>query len=132
MSLPLNVALVDDEKDFHVLFKMTFKKLIRENKIKLFNFLDGTEFVEFLDKHQEEINILILISDINMPQMDGITLVKHVNEKYPEIKTYVASAYGSKDHMERAKEVGAIDFFTKPIDFTIVEKIFLEYIEKAG
>jgi CheY-like chemotaxis protein len=123
MSSFIKIAVVDDEEDFHVLFKMTFKKLIRSGELQIFNFLNGEECLQFFEKDNNLEGIKIVFSDINMPKMDGISLCREMRSKFPDIGMYVASAYATQDYIDQAKEVGAIDFFSKPIDFSLIGKI---------
>ncbi|OUR97451.1 hypothetical protein A9Q84_07935 [Halobacteriovorax marinus] len=127
----MNIAVVDDEKDFHLLFKMTFKKMIRTGDIFVNDFLNGIELLDFLELKHDEIKIIILFTDINMPEMDGISLCKVVSERYPDIEIYIASAYGSRQYMDEAKDAGAKNFFTKPIDFKVIGEIIQDKVAEV-
>jgi len=108
------ILIVDDEPDVEVLMKQRFRKQLREKK---FEFSFAHNGIEALDILQKEPNIRLVISDINMPEMDGLTLLKNINEKFPNVIPIIVSAYGDMNNIRAAMNLGAFDFVTKPINF---------------
>ncbi|OUS00223.1 hypothetical protein A9Q84_01940 [Halobacteriovorax marinus] len=120
----MNVILVDDETDLFPLFNIKFKREIRNNDIK-FNFFtsakDVLEFIESSDKG--EFNFIL--SDINMPDMDGLELLEVIKKNNDTQKVYIISSYKSEDYNIKAKKLGADGFLQKPIDFKYLKEILL-------
>lgn len=109
------ILVVDDETDLEVLIKQKFRKKIRAHE---YEFVFAYNGVEALEKLKEENDVDIVLSDINMPQMDGLTLLSHLHESSPLLKSVIVSAYGDMENIRTAMNRGAFDFITKPIDFT--------------
>tara|TARA_R110000772_G_scaffold176173_5_gene287875 strand:+ start:321 stop:1361 length:1041 start_codon:yes stop_codon:yes gene_type:complete len=108
------ILVVDDEPDLEVLIKQKFRKEIRN---KEYEFLFAIHGKDALDKIKTEPNVDVVLSDINMPEMDGLTLLSKLNELSPLIKSVIVSAYGDMDNIRTAMNRGAFDFITKPINF---------------
>lgn len=113
-EIPTKVLIVDDEPDVEVLMKQRFRRQLRENKFAFFFAHNGIEALDMLSKDPE---IRLVISDINMPEMDGLTLLKNINTKYPLVIPIIVSAYGDMNNIRAAMNLGAFDFVTKPINF---------------
>jgi adenylate cyclase len=112
------ILVADDEVDLEVLIKQKFRKQIRENKYEFIFALNGKDALEKLAQNPE---ILIVLSDINMPQMDGLTLLTKLSESSPMIKTVMVSAYGDMENIRTAMNKGAFDFVCKPVNFEDLE-----------
>lgn len=112
------ILVVDDEADLEVLIKQKFRKQIREREYEFLFALNGMEALNRLSEEQE---IDMLFSDINMPEMDGLTLLGKVNELNPIIKTVMVSAYGDIENIRIAMNKGAFDFLCKPVNFEDLE-----------
>ena len=108
------LLIVDDEPDVEVLMTQRFRRQIREKKFLLFFARNGIQALEVLAK---EPDIRLVISDINMPEMDGLTLLRNINEKFPNVIPIIVSAYGDMNNIRAAMNLGAFDFVTKPINF---------------
>jgi len=108
------ILVVDDETDLEVLIKQKFRKQIRESK---YEFLFAVNGVDALEKLNEEPDVDIVLSDINMPEMDGLTLLSKISELRPLLKSVIVSAYGDMENIRTAMNRGAFDFVTKPINF---------------
>src|SRR5210317_325754 len=108
------ILVVDDETDLEILIKQKFRKEIRQ---KEYEFLFAINGKDALEKLLEEPEVDIVLSDINMPEMDGLTLLSKLNEMSPLIKSVIVSAYGDMDNIRTAMNRGAFDFITKPINF---------------
>jgi CheY-like chemotaxis protein len=114
----MSILVVDDETDIRTLFEQKFRKEIREN-VFTFEFAhSGEAALELLKKTDS--NIILILSDINMPGMSGLELLRKVRVIYPKAppKVFMLTAYGDKENRERANVLGADDFLTKPIDFS--------------
>ena len=108
------ILVVDDEADLEILIKQKFRKRIRDGEYQFYFARNGKLALERL---QEEPSIDIVLSDINMPEMDGLTLLGEISETNPLIKTVIVSAYGDMENIRTAMNRGAFDFITKPINF---------------
>jgi len=133
--MAVKILSVDDETDLELLLTQFFRRKIRKGEYEFFFAHNGLEALQILLKNPD---IAIILSDINMPEMDGLTLLAKVNEmRNPSLKCIMVSAYGDMDNIRHAMNNGAFDFATKPIDLddlqiTIdkaVEQI--EYIRSA-
>jgi sigma-B regulation protein RsbU (phosphoserine phosphatase) len=110
--------VVDDEPDLEVLITQKYRRKIRNNELE---FVFARNGIDALDKLQKNGDIDIVLTDINMPEMDGLTLLTNINEKYPLLKSVIVSAYGDMANIRVAFNRGAFDFLTKPIDFKDLE-----------
>lgn len=112
------ILVVDDEPDLELLLRQKFRKEIRQKKIE---FIFAHNGLEALEKLQAQPDIDIVLTDISMPEMDGLTLLTKINELYPTLKAVIISAYGDLENIRTAMNGGAFDFLTKPIDFQDLE-----------
>jgi adenylate cyclase len=108
------ILVVDDEPDLEVLIKQRFRKQIRD---KQYEFAFAINGVEALEKIRETEDLDLVLSDINMPEMDGLTLLDKIGPLNPIIKAVIVSAYGDMDNIRVAMNRGAFDFVTKPVNF---------------
>ncbi|MDD5507650.1 MAG: SpoIIE family protein phosphatase [Bacteroidales bacterium] len=116
---PIKIMIVDDELDLEILFRQKFRKQLKENEWRFEFATNGLHALELLVKNPDT---TIILSDINMPEMDGLTLLAKLNElKNPALKTVIVSAYGDMDNIRTAMNRGAFDFITKPINFEDLE-----------
>ena len=115
----VKILVVDDESDMEPMIRQKFRRHIRE---KTFDFEFAFNGIEALEKIIEFPEIGIVLSDINMPGMDGLTLLTKLKElKNPGLKTVIVSAYGDMDNIRTAMNRGAFDFITKPVNFDDLE-----------
>jgi CheY-like chemotaxis protein len=108
------LLIIDDESSIQFLFSRMFKKEVKEGLYELSFAENGKEALDFLE-HRDDIDLII--SDINMPIMDGFELLKTSKQKYPKLPVIMASAYTDKERMDLAKELGAQEYLAKPINF---------------
>ena len=108
------ILVVDDEPDVEPLVLQRMRRDIRSRKYEFVFAHNGVEAVELLNKDE---SIDMVISDINMPQMDGLTLLEQISEINPNIRSIIVSAYGDMKNIRTAMNRGAFDFVTKPLDF---------------
>jgi len=112
------ILVVDDEADLEILIKQKFRKQIREN---LYEFVFADNGRSALERLEEHLDVDLVLSDINMPEMDGLTLLNKLNEKHSLLKSVIVSAYGDMENIRTAMNRGAFDFVTKPVDFNDLE-----------
>ena len=112
--MPAKILVVDDELDLEALMRRKFRREIRHGEFTIEFAADG---VAALEKIRQDPDIDLVISDINMPRMDGLTLLEHLGDFEDRLKTIIISAYGDMDNIRAAMNRGAFDFVTKPIDF---------------
>jgi len=112
------IMVVDDEPDLEVLIRQKFRRQIRRGELEFFFARNG---VDALAQLQTTPDIDLVLSDINMPEMDGLTLLEELNQSHPLIKAVIVSAYGDMDNIRTAMNRGAFDFLTKPINFQDLE-----------
>jgi len=112
------ILVADDEADLEVLIKQKFRKQIRESKYEFLFALNGIEALKQLDDNPD---IEMVLTDINMPEMDGLTLLTHLREKNPMLQSVIVSAYGDMENIRTAMNRGAFDFITKPVNFEDLE-----------
>ncbi len=112
------ILVVDDESDLEILIKQKFRKKIRENEYDFLFAANGKIALELL---QEHLDVDVILSDINMPVMDGLTLLTHISELNSILKAVVVSAYGDMENIRTAMNRGAFDFITKPVNFQDLE-----------
>jgi len=108
------ILVADDEVDLEMLIKQKFRQKIREQRYEFIFAANGNDALEKIMLHPD---IEIVLSDINMPEMDGLTLLSRLNDSSPLIKSVIVSAYGDMDNIRAAMNLGAFDFITKPINF---------------
>lgn len=112
------ILVVDDEPDLELLVSHKFRRQIREGEYRFLFAGDGEEALSAL-QHSPEIDLIL--SDINMPRMDGLTLLGRLKELEGELKAVIVSAYGDMTNIRAAMNLGAFDFVTKPIEFDDLE-----------
>jgi two-component system, NtrC family, sensor kinase len=112
--MPAKILVVDDEVDLERLLKMRFRKQIKAQEIEFLFAHNGKEALEILSIDRQ---IDMVLTDINMPEMDGITLLSKLSEIDQNLKAVVLSAYGDMNNIRKAMNAGAFDFLTKPINF---------------
>lgn len=112
------ILVVDDEMDLEVLIKQKFRQKIREHKYEFVFAGNGKQALEQIEKNAD---LDIVLSDINMPEMDGLTLLSKINEQNTLLKAVIVSAYGDMDNIRTAMNRGAFDFVTKPVNFEDLE-----------
>ena len=118
-EMPSRILVVDDEPDLELLIRQKFRRKIRD---KEFEFVVAYNGLEALNRLEEDGDIDLILTDINMPQMDGLTLLERIRELgKPFLKSVVVSAYGDMDNIRTAMNRGAFDFVTKPINLEDLE-----------
>ena len=128
------ILVVDDEPDMKALVLQKFRHQIRDGAINFLFAGDGVEAMAMLEANGD---IDMVVADINMPRMDGLTLLQKLRETTENISTIIVSAYGDMSNIRTAMNRGAFDFVTKPIDFADLETTIaktvrhVEYLREA-
>lgn len=112
------ILVVDDEPDLEILIRQKFRVKIREGD---YNFVFASNGFHALEQLQLYPEVDIVLSDINMPEMDGLTLLSKLNDQHVLLKAVIVSAYGDMENIRTAMNRGAFDFVTKPVDFHDLE-----------
>lgn len=112
------ILVVDDEVDLETLIRQKFRQKIRENEYEFVFAMNGVKALEQLEQHHD---VDVVLSDINMPEMDGLTLLSKLNEQNSLLKSVIVSAYGDMENIRTAMNRGAFDFITKPVNFEDLE-----------
>lgn len=120
----MKILVADDEPDVKDLYLQRFRKEIRNGEISFLFAFSGKEALDLMGT-LHPMDIVLLLSDINMPGITGFDLLKLAKEKYPYLSVFIVSAYGDEKNMNKAKELGAADFFTKPVDFNLLRQKIL-------
>jgi len=116
----VSILVVDDEPDITDLFRQHFRREAREGTYVL-HFAESAQ--EALDKLAGGIRpqLIVILSDINMPEMDGLALLREIKTRRPDLPVMMVTAYGDDERRRRAREYGAAEFITKPVDFDFLK-----------
>ncbi len=126
-----SILVVDDEADMMELFRRRFRRELREGKCVMHFSLSGEEAFELLSQGIKP-ELMLILSDINMPGMSGLDLLERTKEIYPELPVIMITAYGDQERRSRAFEIGATDFLAKPIDFDELKSKIAALVELRG
>ena len=118
--MSVSILIVDDEPDMADLFRQRFRRETREGTYVLHFALSAQEALDRLDTGIEP-QLIVILSDINMPGMDGLALLREIKRMRPDIPVMMVTAYGDEERRERASEYGAAEFITKPVDFDFLK-----------
>jgi CheY-like chemotaxis protein len=113
--------VVDDERDVESLFRQKFRKEMRDGLIDFHFTFSGEDALEYLNTANAA-DLVLILSDINMPGITGIELLRILKEKYAHLKVFMITAYDDKEKYEKAIQYGAEKYFIKPIDFEMLKK----------
>ena len=119
--MTVSLLVVDDEPDVPALFRQQFRREAKEGAYVLHFAHSGVEALDQLagDIRPEPI---VILSDINMPGMDGLALLREIKTRRPELVVMMVTAYGDDERRRRAAEWGACEFLAKPIDFELLKQ----------
>jgi CheY-like chemotaxis protein len=112
----MKIIVVDDERDVQILFQQKFRKEIRSGVIQFHFAFSGEEGWQYL-KINGTRDIYLILSDINMPGMNGLELLKKIKKDYPGLVVYMITAYGDEHNYRQAMANGCDDYLTKPLNF---------------
>ena len=126
-NIPARILVVDDEPDLELLIKQRFRQKIKNNELSFDFALNGKQALEKIASCDD---FDMVMTDINMPEMDGLTLLSRLRELKKHFKAVVVSAYSDLQNIRTAMNRGAFDFLTKPIDFTDLETTINKTVEE--
>jgi len=120
----MKILVVDDEPDVRTLFEQRFRREIRSGQFSFSFAYSGEEALTYLHDHASE--VVLILSDINMPGMSGLELLKRIKQEYPAPpptppQVMMITAYGDDESYQQAMQLGANDFLTKPVDFAALK-----------
>lgn len=118
----MKILVVDDETDIKTLFEQRFRNEIKNKEVQFGFAFSGEEALTYMSAHEHE--AVLILSDINMPGMSGLALLKSIKENYekPAPKVMMITAYGDDHNFKEAMKLGADDFLTKPLDFAVLKE----------
>jgi CheY-like chemotaxis protein len=114
--MSVSILVVDDEPDVADLFRQRFRREARQGTYVMHFAASGTEALDRLAREIQP-TLVAVLSDINMPGMDGLELLGKIKQRRPDLPVMMVTAYGDDERRRRARELGAIEFITKPVDF---------------
>jgi len=112
----VSILVVDDEPDVAELFRQRFRREARDGTYVMHFANSGEGALEQLTEGIEP-SLIVILSDINMPGMDGLTLLGEIKDRFPDLPVMMVTAYGDDERRRKASELGAFEFLTKPVDF---------------
>jgi CheY-like chemotaxis protein len=118
--MSVSILVVDDEPDVADLFRQRFRREARQGTYVLHFALSAAEALELLAGEIEP-QLIVILSDINMPGMDGLALLREIKTRRPDLPVIMVTAYGDDERRRRANEYGAAEFLTKPVDFNFLK-----------
>ena len=114
--MTVSILIVDDEPDVAEMFRQHFRREARNGTYVMHFANSGDEALQLLDEAIEP-DLLAILSDVNMPGMDGLQLLGEIKQRFPDLPVMMVTAYGDNGRRRRASELGAVEFITKPVDF---------------
>ena len=127
--MSFSVLIVDDEPDIADLFRQRFRREVRQGQYVLHFAASGEEALRRFAEIRPE--LIVILSDINMPGMDGLELLREIRRLRPELPVLMVTAYGDDERKGRADELGAAAFLAKPVDFDQLRQQLLRLIPGA-
>jgi CheY-like chemotaxis protein len=116
--------IVDDERDVELLFRQKFRKELKNGEVAFHFAFNGEDALHYL-RALDPFDLVLVLSDINMPGMTGLELLKIIRAEYPLLRVLMVTAYGDESNYGKAMESGASDFITKPVDFVLLKEKIL-------
>ena len=129
--MSVSILIVDDEPDVADLFRQRFRREARRGQYVLHFAASGEEALGQLADTIEP-QLIVILSDINMPGMDGLELLREVKQRRPDLPVMMVTAYGDEERRRQADEYGATEFITKPVDFTCLKRQLQHLRELPG
>ena len=118
--MSVSILVVDDEPDVAELFRQRFRREARDGTYVMHFAGSGEQALELLAGEIEP-TLIVILSDINMPGMDGLQLLGKIKQRRPDLPVMMVTAYGDDERRRRANELGAFEFITKPVDFDLLK-----------
>jgi len=119
--MSVSILVVDDEADVAELFRQQFRREVRQGQYVIHFAQSGQEALDQINQgiHPE---LIVILSDINMPGMDGLGLLRRIKEQRADLPVIMVTAYGDDERRRKASEFGAAEFVTKPVDFDLLKQ----------
>ena len=129
--MSFSILVVDDEPDVAEMFRQRFRREARQGTYVLHFAASGEEA---LDKLADGVRpeLIVILSDINMPGMDGLSLLREINTRRPDLPVMMVTAYGDEERRRQAAEAGALQFLSKPVDFDLLKEELRRLPEAAA
>ena len=121
----MKIMVVDDEEDIQLLFRQKFRREIKKGEIEFHFAFSAKEAIDYLQS-QDGACVVLILSDINMPGMNGLELLKIIKETFPNLKVFMITAYGDEENYRLAMEYGANDYINKPVEFDRLKEKILD------
>jgi two-component system, response regulator, stage 0 sporulation protein F len=118
--MSVSIMVVDDEPDVALLFRQRFRREMRDGTYVM-HFANSGEMALAQLSSGIEPTLIVILSDINMPGMDGLQLLGEIKQRFPELAVMMVTAYGDDERRRRARDLGASEFITKPVDFDLLK-----------
>ena len=119
--MSFSILIVDDEPDVAEMFRQRFRREVRQGTYVLHFAISGEEALDQLSSGVQP-ELIVILSDINMPGMDGLALLREIKTLQPDLPVMMVTAYGDEERRRHATEVGAHEFLTKPVDFALLKQ----------
>jgi len=119
--MSVSILVVDDEADVAALFRQHFRREVRQGSYVLHFALSAEEALKQLENGIEP-QLIVILSDINMPGMDGLALLREIKGRRPDLPVMMVTAYGDDERRRSAGDFGAAEFITKPVDFDVLKQ----------
>ena len=119
--MSVSILVIDDEPDVGDLFRQRFRRETRDGTYVIHFATSGAEALDSLRKGVQP-RLIVILSDINMPEMDGLAVLGEIKKLWPHIPVMMVTAYGDEERRRRAMALGAAEFITKPVDFAILKE----------
>jgi CheY-like chemotaxis protein len=125
----MKVLVVDDERDVEFLFRQRFRREVRAGELDLAFAFSAEQALEYLEDGGRA-DVVLVLSDINMPGMSGLELLRRIKSKPPPIPVCMMTAYGNEEYARRARDYGSDGYLTKPIDFDNLKSHIRSFVER--
>lgn len=124
--MPIHVLVVDDEEDVQWLFKQHFRRAIKAGRLAFHFVFSGEDALDYLQQ-EGGASIVLVLSDINMPGMTGLELLRAIKHDYHDVPVHMITAYGSDETRQQALAEGADGYLTKPLDFDLLKETLARF-----
>ena len=126
-----SILVVDDEPDVAELFRQCFRRELRQGRYVMLFAQSGEAALDIL-RQDVQPELLVILSDINMPGMDGLSLLREVKQRRAGLPVIMVTAYGDDERRRKASEYGAAEFVTKPVDFDLLKQQLQRLLAQPG
>lgn len=121
----LKILIVDDESDVELMFRQQFRKQIKSGEVELHFAFSAPDAIDYMS-NLSPFDLVLLLSDINMPGMTGLQLLEEVKKVHPSLRVVMITAYGNPHYINESERLGADGYLTKPVDFMELKNKILQ------